>query len=55
VRIRVFNLYGSCISDEVVSSGDQAMLGLSGNPSGIYLILVDHKGKIDAIKYNLVK
>lgn len=55
VRIRVFNLYGSCISDEVISSGDQAILDLSGNPSGMYLILVDHKGKIDAIKYNLVK
>lgn len=55
VRIRVINLHGSGIIDEIVSSGDQATIDLSGKPSGIYLILVYHKGKVDVLKYNLVK
>jgi len=55
VRIRIFNLYGSCIRDEVASSADPLNLDLLRSPPGIYLILVDHKGKIGSVKYNLVK
>ncbi len=55
VRIRIFNLYGSCILDEVVSSADPFTPDLTAYPSGIYLILVDHRGKTGSIKYNLVK
>jgi hypothetical protein len=55
VRIRIFSLYGSCILDEVVSSADPFTPDLTAYPTGIYLILVDHRGKTGSIKYNLVK
>lgn len=55
VSVRVYNFNGTCVLNRQIHPWDQATIDFSGNPPGIYFILVNLNGKISTRKYNLVK
>jgi hypothetical protein len=55
VRISVYNYAGRCIVQEKTINEERAMLNISGNPSGLYLIVINNGQNTRTIKYNLIK
>jgi len=54
-RISVFDYYGKCIIREAIYAGENMTLDISGNPPGLYLIIINNGRVTRSIKYNLVK
>jgi hypothetical protein len=55
VRISVYNYIGKCIIQEESFTEEKATLDISGNPSGLYLIVINNGQRTKTIKYNLTK
>jgi hypothetical protein len=55
VRINVYNYTGRCIVQEKTFNDERIMLDISGNPPGLYLIVINNGHSANAIKYNLIK
>lgn len=55
VRIDVYNYTGRCIIQEKAFNEERAVLDISGNPSGLYLIVFNNGQSTKTIKYNLIK
>jgi hypothetical protein len=53
--ISVFDYYGKCITSEAIYAGEKMTLDISGNPPGLYLIIINDGHTTRSIKYNLVK
>lgn len=54
VRISVYNYTGKCILHEESFTYEKATLDISGNPSGLYLIIINNGHSTKTIKYNLI-
>ncbi len=55
VRISVYDYAGRCIVQEKTFDVERATLNISGNPSGLYLIVINTQNSIKTIMYNLIK
>jgi hypothetical protein len=55
VRINIYDYTGRCIIHEKAFNEERATLDISGNPSGLYLIVINNGQNTRTIKYNLVK
>lgn len=55
VRLSVFNYAGMCIKQETLLVDGTVILDISGNPSGLYMIVINDGRSIKTIKYNLLK
>lgn len=55
VRINVYNYTGRCIIQEKTFNDERIMLDISGNPPGLYLIVINNGHSTKTIKYNLIK
>ncbi len=54
-RYSIFNAAGYCLMTGFTSGADSDILNISGNPSGIYFIVLNGNNGIRAIKYSLIK
>jgi hypothetical protein len=55
VRVSVYNYAGKCIIREALFNEETITLNLTGNPSGLYLIVINNGRNTSSIKYNLIK
>jgi hypothetical protein len=55
VRINVYNYSGRCIIQGKTFNDERIMLDISGNPPGLYLIVINNGHSTKTIKYNLIK
>ncbi|MCE5347423.1 MAG: T9SS type A sorting domain-containing protein [Bacteroidales bacterium] len=55
LHFKIFNSAGICITDSDISGDSDALVDISGCPTGIYFILLYHDEGIRTIKYCLVK
>jgi hypothetical protein len=55
VRISVYNYAGKCIIQEESFTEEMIALNITGNPSGLYLIVINDGRNTKTIKYNLIK
>jgi len=55
LRIGIYNLTGSCVLNKEFSAETRVSLDISGNPSGLYLIVINKGQEYETIKYNLMK
>jgi len=55
VRISIYNYAGKCILSDALFSEETIRLNISGNPSGLYLIVINDGRNTSSIKYNLIK
>lgn len=53
--ISIYDIFGRCIMREVPFSGARFIINMSGNPPGLYLILINNGSNTKTIKYNLIK
>jgi len=54
VRINVYNYTGKCILHKESFADENTVLDISGNPSGLYLIIINNGHGTRTIKYNLI-
>lgn len=55
VLISAYNFTGRRVLQSEIQAGEKATLDISGNPSGLYLIIVSYGHERKVIKYNLIK
>jgi hypothetical protein len=55
VRISVYNYTGKCIIQGKSFTDEKITLDMSGNPSGLYLIVINNGHSTKTIKYNLIR
>jgi hypothetical protein len=55
VRVSVYNYAGKCIIQEALFAEEMITLNITGNPSGLYLIVINNGRNTRSIKYNLIK
>ena len=55
VHISVYDITGRCIIREESFGEEKATLNMTGNPSGLYLIVINNGYSTKTIKYNLIK
>jgi hypothetical protein len=55
VMVSVYNYAGKCIIREALFNEEKITLNLTGNPSGLYLIVINNGRNTSSIKYNLIK
>ena len=55
LKYSIFNGSGYCIMTGITSGGDTDIIDITGNPSGIYFIVVNGDKGIRALKYSLIK
>jgi hypothetical protein len=55
VMVSVYNYAGKCIIREALFNEETITLNLTGNPSGLYLIVINNGRNTSSIKYNLIK
>jgi hypothetical protein len=53
--VSVYNYAGKCIIREALFNEEKITLNLTGNPSGLYLIVINNGRNTSSIKYNLIK
>ena len=55
VKLSVYNSTGQCILNKPVSPDNEIKLDLSGNPSGIYFIVIQTNSGVRTLRYSLLK
>jgi hypothetical protein len=55
VRYRIFNSTGVCIADNISTGSSEFQIDISGNPTGIYIILIYLDDGIKTVRYSLIK
>jgi hypothetical protein len=55
LRYSVFNSAGICIINDHTSGDSETLVDISGNPTGIYIIILYRDDGIKTIKYSLIK
>ena len=55
VRVSVYNYAGKCIIQEASFAEEMITLNITGNPSGLYFIVINDGRNSRSIKYNLIK
>jgi len=55
VRISIYNYAGTCILRDALFTEETIKLNITGNPSGLYLIVINDGRNTSSIKYNLIK
>ena len=55
VRVSIYNYAGKCILRNALFSEETITLNITGNPSGLYLIVINDGRNTTSIKYNLIK
>jgi hypothetical protein len=55
VRVSVYNYSGKCIIQEASFAEEMITLNITGNPSGLYFIVINDGRNSRSIKYNLIK
>jgi len=55
VRVSVYNYSGKCVNQETSFTEEIITLNITGNPSGLYLIVINDGHSTQTIKYNLIK
>jgi hypothetical protein len=55
IRYNVFNSSGTLIKNDYISLSPEAVIDISNNPSGLYIIILYRDDGIATIKYSLIK
>jgi hypothetical protein len=55
VRISIYNYAGKCILRDALFTEETITLNITGNPPGLYLIVINDGRNTSSIKYNLIK
>jgi hypothetical protein len=54
-RVSIYNYAGKCILRNALFTEETITLNITGNPSGLYLIVINDGRNTTSIKYNLIK
>jgi hypothetical protein len=55
LQVKIFNLEGKSIFNSTISPDDIMTIDISGNPPGLYLILLNNGKNFNTVRYNLIK